>query len=114
MPLALKLPRRGSKPTTNPYELLAAAHAGCFSVALANELGRAGFAICDIQTTATVMLETLPGGLTLTQIQLQVAAKVPRIRQCDFVDATVRAKRNCLVSRVLNATISMNATLLKK
>ncbi len=100
--------RRGG---TNPPELIAAAHAGSFSLMLANELAEAGYNPRQIDTTATVEMEKVSGGLSMGQIHLEVTAAVPRMRECDFVDAALRAKANCPVSRALNATISMRAKL---
>ena len=99
--------RRG----TNPPELIAAAHAGSFSLSLANELGEAGYSPRQIDTTATVTMENIAAGWTMTQIHLDVIAAVPRVAECDFVDAALRAKANCPISRALNANISMHAKL---
>ena len=99
--------RRG----TNPPELIAAAHAGSFSMTLAHELGEAGYRPRQIDTTVTVTMEDIAAGWTLTQIHLDVIAAVPRVAQCDFVDAALRAKANCPISRSLNANISMRAQL---
>jgi len=96
---------------TNPPELIAAAHAGSFSLTLANELSRAGYSPDQIDTTATVTMEDLAGGWTMTQIHLDVVATVPNVAQVDFVDAALRAKANCPISRSLNANISMRAQL---
>ena len=95
----------------NPEELLGAAHAGCFSMALANELGDAGYTPDQIDTIATVTMENSSPGWTMTQIHLDVIATVARARQCDFIDATLRAKASCPISRVLNANISMRARM---
>jgi lipoyl-dependent peroxiredoxin len=97
----------------SPYELLATAHAGCFSMALGEELGHAGFKVCRIGTTATVTLEHLENGWTMTQMQLDVTARVPRAAQCEFIDAAMRAKTRCTISRLMNANISMTAKLLR-
>ena len=99
--------RRG----TNPAELVAAAHAGSFSLTLANELEEAGYSPRQIDTTATVTMEYLAAVWKLTQIHLDVVATVPRVAQCDFVDAALRAKSNCPVSSALTANISMRAQL---
>src|SRR5438445_3784869 len=99
--------RRG----TNPPELIAAAHAGSYSITLANELGEAGYRPRQIDTTATVTMENIAAGWTMTQIHLDVIASVPKVAQCDFVDAALRAKANCPISRSLNANISMRAQL---
>jgi len=102
--------RRG----TNPPELIAAAHAGSFALSLANELGEAGYSPRQIDTTATVTMEQIAAVWTLTQVHLDVVAAVPRVAECDFVDAALRAKANCPVSRALNANISMRAHLTRR
>ena len=99
---------------TNPPELIAAAHAGSFSMALANELGEAGYSPHQIDTTATVTIEDIPAGWTLTHIHLDVIATVPDAAQCDFIDAALRAKSNCPISRLLCANISMHAKLKRR
>jgi osmotically inducible protein OsmC len=101
------LKRRG----TSPPELIAAAHAGSFAMTLANELGEAGYRPRQIDTTATVTMENIAAGWTMTQIHLDVVATVPKVAQFDFVDAALRAKANCPISRSLNANISMRAEL---
>jgi osmotically inducible protein OsmC len=102
-----ELRRRG----TNPPELIAAAHAGSFSMTLANELGEAGYRPRQIDTTATVTMENIAASWTMTQIHLDVVATVPSVTPCDFIDAALKAKANCPVSRSLNANISMRAEL---
>ncbi len=94
---------------TNPEELIAAAHAGCFAMALSNELGQAGLAPESIQTTATVTLE--PSALAITAVHLNVRAKVPGADQEAFEAAANSAKSGCPVSKVLNAQITMEARL---
>ena len=106
----IDLKRRG----TNPPELIAAAHAGSFSMTLADELGVAGYSPNQIDTTATVTMEDIAAGWTMTQIHLDVAATVPRATQCDFIDAALRARANCPISRLLSATISMRARLKRR
>ena len=101
------------KSATNPAELIAAAHAGSFSLALANELGLSGFASGNILTTATVSLEHSPAGWTIMNIHLNVVARLPKVTQGRFIDAAVRAKTDCPVSRLLCANISMSAKLEK-
>src|SRR6185503_11760264 len=96
---------------TNPPELIAAAHASSFSMALANELGHAGYCPEQIDTTATVTMEHVAAGWTMTGIHLDVIAWVPRAVQCDFIDAAVRAKTCCSISRLLHAKVSMFAKL---
>jgi len=109
--MVLSAAGNGKHRGTNPPELIAAAHAGSFSLTLANELGEAGYSPRQIHTTATVTMENAAAGWTMTQIDLDVIAAVPRVAQCDFVDAALRAKANCPVSRALNANISMRAKL---
>jgi osmotically inducible protein OsmC len=98
---------------TDPAELIAAAHAGSFSLALWNELGLARSASGNIITTATATLEHLAAGWTVMNIHLTVIARLPKMTQGGFIDATIRAKTSCLVSRLLRANISMNAKLEK-
>lgn len=101
------------KENTDPAELIAAAHAGSFALALAKELKLAPSASGNIITTATVTKEHLATGWMITNIHLNVVAALPRVTQSEFIDATVRAKTSCLVSQLLRATISMNAKLTK-
>ena len=96
---------------TNPYELIAAAHAACFSMTLANELASSGSVPRRISTVATLTMEQLPIGWTITGIQLDVLAEVSRTKQSDFIKTTVRAKTNCTISRLLQTNISMSAKL---
>ena len=98
---------------TDPAELIAAAHAGSFSLALSNELRSASSASDQIITTATVTLEHLTAGWTIMNIHLDVTAKLLKVSQGEFIDATVRAKTRCLVSRLMRTNISMNARLEK-
>jgi osmotically inducible protein OsmC len=98
---------------TDPAELIAAAHAGSFSLALSKELKLAPSASGNIITTATVTTEHLATGWTITNIHLNVIAMLPQVTQSEFIDATVRAKTSCLVSQLLRATISVNAKLTK-
>jgi osmotically inducible protein OsmC len=96
---------------TNPEELIAAAHAGCFSMALSGQLGAAGLTAESINTTASVSLEKTDAGFAITKVHLEVRAKVPGADQAAFDKATSNAKTGCPVSKVLNAEITMNATL---
>jgi lipoyl-dependent peroxiredoxin len=96
---------------TNPYELIAAAHAACFSMTLANELAGAGLTPHRIETTVTVTMEPLSADWTITGIQLDVVAEAPRAKQGDFIRAAVRAKTHCTISRLLKTNISMSAKL---
>jgi osmotically inducible protein OsmC len=96
---------------TNPEELIAAAHAGCFSMALSAQLGSAGITPEQIQTTATVSLDKTDGGFAITAIHLDVSAKIPGGNKQAFDTAASNAKTGCPVSKVLNATITMDARL---
>jgi osmotically inducible protein OsmC len=96
---------------TNPEELIAAAHAGCFSMALSGQLGNAGLTAESINTTAAVTLEKTDAGFTITAVHLDVAAKVPGADQQAFETAANNAKAGCPVSRLLNAEITMEAKL---
>jgi osmotically inducible protein OsmC len=97
---------------TNPEELIAAAHAGCFAMALSAELGTAGFKPERIDVTAEVSLENVPPkGWTVTTSHLVVSAKVPDITAAKFAEIAGTAKANCPISRLLNATITLSAKL---
>ncbi len=98
-------------PGTNPEELIAAAHAACFSMALSAQLGNANLTPESINTSATLTMEKLEAGWTITTIQLDVTAKVPNATEAAFKTAADNAKAGCPVSKVLNAKITMNATL---
>ena len=96
---------------TNPEELIAAAHAGCFTMATVAALGKAGFTPDKLATTASLTLEQVSGNWTITTVDLQMTAKVPSIDAKKFAEITADAKANCPVSRVLNAKISLDAKL---
>jgi osmotically inducible protein OsmC len=96
---------------TNPEELIAAAHAGCFSMALSAELGKAGITPQSIETSAAVSLDKLDTGWTVTAVQLDVRASIPGGDKAAFEAAADTAKKDCPISRLLNAKITMNATL---
>jgi len=96
---------------TNPEELIAAAHAGCFSMALSAQLGNAGLKPERIETEAAVTLEKLESGFAITAVHLTVNAKVPGASQEQFTTAANNAKAGCPVSKVLNAKIAMDAKL---
>lgn len=98
-------------PGTNPEELIGAAHAGCFSMAFSMILGEAGLTPERIDTSAEVSLEKLEQGFTITAIALTMKAKVPGASEEQFQQLANKAKEGCPVSRVLNAKISLNATL---
>jgi osmotically inducible protein OsmC len=98
---------------TNPEELIAGAHAGCFSMALSGDLGKAGYEPESVETTATVHLEMGDGPPTLARIVLDTRARVPGIEDSEFQEIAEGAKQNCPVSRALAAipTIELNAEL---
>lgn len=96
---------------TNPEELIAAAHAGCFSMALSAQLESTGLTATSINTTATLTMDKTDAGFTITAVHLEVKAKVPGATQPQFDTAAGNAKAGCPVSRVLRADISMTATL---
>lgn len=100
-------------PGTNPEELIGAAHAGCFSMALAAALGRAGHTPKSIKTTAKVHLGTSDAGPTITRIDLDVVGEVPGIDATTFQQHAEGAKQGCVVSRALAGvpTMTLNATL---
>ena len=98
-------------PGTNPEELIGAAHAGCFSMALSMILGEAGLTPERIDTTAEVTLDKQPDGFAITAVHLILKAKVPGASQEQFLELANKAKAGCPVSKVLNATISLDATL---
>jgi osmotically inducible protein OsmC len=96
---------------TNPEELIAAAHAGCFSMALSGQLEGAKLKAESIRTTASVQLEKTDSGFTITSVHLDVAAKVPGADQKAFETAANNAKTGCPVSKLLKAQITMHAKL---
>src|SRR5258705_8272280 len=96
---------------TNPEELIAAAHAGCFSMALSGQLGNAGLTAESIETSAAVTLEKTEAGFTITTVDLDVTARVPGADQQAFDTAANNAKAGCPISRLLKAEIRMNARL---
>lgn len=96
---------------TNPEELIAAAHAGCFTMALSAQLGTMSFTPQSLRTSAKLTLEKLDAGWTISKIHLDVSARVPGISASAFESAAASAKANCPVSRLLKAEITMNAHL---
>jgi lipoyl-dependent peroxiredoxin len=94
---------------TNPEELIAAAHAGCFTMALSAQLGNAGLVADKLETTAIVSFDKLEADWTVTQIHLDVLGKVPKADAAVWEKATASAKTGCPISRLLNTTITMNA-----
>ena len=98
-------------PGTNPEELIAAAHAGCFSMALSGKLTAAGLTPTRIATTATVTMEKTDAGMTVTAVHLKTSAKVPGATADAFASAADGAKATCPISRLLNAKITLDAKL---
>jgi osmotically inducible protein OsmC len=98
-------------PGTNPEELIAAAHAGCFTMALSGQLGNAGLVAEKLETTATLTFEKLDAGWTVTNIHLNVKGKVPKADAAAWEKAAQAAKAGCPISRLLNTTITMDAKL---
>lgn len=96
---------------TNPEELIGAAHAGCFSMALSLMLGEAGLTAESIETHAAVTLEKVGGGFAITTSHLDVTAKIPGADHARFAEIADKAKVGCPVSKLLNAKITMNAKL---
>lgn len=96
---------------TNPEELIASAHAGCFTMALSAILGNAGFVAESLQTQATVSLDQVEGNWTVTTIDLQLTGKIPGIDDAKFQTLALEAKKNCPISRLMNANITLKAEL---
>lgn len=98
-------------PGTNPEELIAAAHAGCFSMALSLELSQAGFTVEEIRTNATVTLEQQDKSFSITAVHLDLKAKLPGGDPTLFQELAQKAKANCPVSKLLKAEITLDAAL---
>lgn len=96
------------KPGTNPEELIAAAHAGCFSMALSKVLGDAGITAEQIETKATVSLEQDGDGFSITKVHLELKGYVPNGDEAKFEECANAAKAGCPVSKVLNADITLD------
>ena len=96
---------------TNPEELIAAAHAGCFSMAFSAELGKAGITPESIHTTATITMDKTDAGWTITESHLDVTAKIPGVDPEQFTAAANAAKAGCPISRLLKANVTMDAKL---
>jgi osmotically inducible protein OsmC len=96
---------------TNPEELIAAAHAACFSMALSLFLGEAGMTADSIETKATVSLDQVGGGFAVTASHLETAVKIPNADRAAFEKAAETAKSGCPISKLLNAKITMDAKL---
>ncbi len=98
-------------PGTNPEELIGAAHAGCFTMALSAKLGEAGMTAKSINTTATVSLDKVDDGFVISAVHLNLVANIPGANKEAFEAAALNAKQNCPVSKLLNATITLDARL---
>jgi len=96
---------------TNPEELIAAAHAGCFSMAFSAELGKAGITAESIHTTAIITMDKTDAGWTVMESHLDVTAKIPGIDPAKFTATADAAKAGCPISRLLKANVTMNAKL---
>lgn len=107
----LRFENEDGKKGTNPDELIAAAHAGCYNMALAVQLEQAGFTADSLDTQAEVTLEKTDGGFAITKSHLTLQAKVPGINKDKFMELANGAKEGCPVSKVLNADISLDAKL---
>lgn len=103
--------RFAEDPGTNPEELVAAAHAGCYSMAFSGKLTTAGFPPERIATTATVTLEKTDAGMTVTKVHLSTRARVPGISPAAFAEQAEAARATCPISRLLNAQITLDAAL---
>ncbi|HBM58262.1 MAG TPA: OsmC family peroxiredoxin [Citreicella sp.] len=103
--------RFGDEPGTNPEELIGAAHASCFSMALSKILGEHDLVAEDISTEATVTLEEKDGGFAVTKSHLKLVARIPGASQEVFDKVTAMAKDGCPISKLLNAEITLEATL---
>ncbi|HVR61213.1 MAG TPA: OsmC family protein [Polyangia bacterium] len=100
-----------NQPGTNPEELIAAAHASCFAMALSSELGKLGITPVSLDATATVTFEKTDAGFTITESHLDVIGKLPAPDAAKWEQATDNAKRGCPISRVLNTKITLTAKL---
>ena len=105
--------RFGEEKGTNPEELLAAAHAGCFSMALGFMLGNAGHVATRIDTRAEVLMETGDAGPSATGVNLVVTAAVPGLSAAEFAIIAENAKKNCVISRALALPVTLEAKLVE-
>lgn len=96
---------------TNPEELLAAAHAGCFTMAVSAQLGLAGLTAESIETICSIKLEKAPDGFAITESHLDLKARVPNASQAQFDEAVQNAKAGCPVSKLFNTQITLSAKL---
>ena len=100
------------KPGTNPEELIGAAHAGCFTMALSLILGEAKFVADQMDTKAEVTLDKIDDGFTITSVHLTLNAKIPGIDQGKFAELADKAKSGCPVSKLMKAVITLDAALI--
>ena len=105
--------RFGDEPGTNPEELIAAAHAGCFTMALAFQLQGAGFTPTELNTEAAVSLDPDGPGFRISRSALTLRAQVPNLDEASFARLAAEAEKNCPVSKVLNATVTLDAKLIQ-
>ncbi len=103
--------RFGEEAGTNPEELIGAAHASCFSMALSGALGKEGLTADEISASSTVTISPKDGGFSIPEVHLTVTARIPGTDEATFLKIAQGAKENCPVSKVLNATITMDAKL---
>lgn len=103
--------RFGEERGTNPEELIGAAHAACFTMALSNVLGEAGMTAEELATTATVTVQPGDGGFVIPAVHLSLRARIPGASKEAFEEAAAKAKAGCPVSKVLNAEITLDAEL---
>lgn len=107
----LRFENEDGKQGTNPEELIAAAHSGCFNMALAVELGKAGYTPDELHTEAAVSLEKEGQGFSVTRSALKLTARVQGIEEGEFKKIAQAAKEGCPISRLLNCEISLDSTL---
>jgi osmotically inducible protein OsmC len=103
--------RFGDEKGTNPEELIGAAHAACFSMALSLQLGEAGMTADEIATTAAVTLDKVEGGFAISAVHLTLRAKIPGADEAAFMQAAEAAKAGCPVSKLFKADITLDAAL---
>jgi lipoyl-dependent peroxiredoxin len=108
---AMRFEDENGRSGTNPEELIGAAHAGCFSMALSGQLTKAGFTPEALSTTATVTLAQQDSGFAITTVHLALEAKVPGIEEAQFQELANAAKAGCPISKLLTAEITLTATL---
>ena len=103
--------RFGDEKGTNPEELIAAAHAGCFAMALSGQLGNVAMTAQSLEVTATITMDQVEGGFAVTSSHLDLVAKIPGADKAAFDKAAENAKTGCPISKLLNAKITLNTTL---